>query len=250
MRRAALLFSAVAAFGQDWTEAQVAQAFAPHDYVLMLDRGASVQGWSHALKATDAFLPCSTFKLPHALIALETGVITLRENRKRCDARECHSSHGEVDLAGAIRESCVSYFRQTARAIGAERMAAGLARLGYPATGTLEPLDGFWLTGGMRITAEQQLRWIRRFYTEALPVKAEHLAAVRAASLRAGAGDWIIQGKTGATGAGPSWSVGWFVCQASREGTPRWVVVLLKGKGATGTEAERGLRRLLGGEIR
>lgn len=246
MRRAVLLFSAALAFAQDWTEAQVAKALAPFDHVLMLDNGTSVQRWSQTLKATDAFLPCSTFKLPHALIALDTGVITLQENRKRCDARECHSSHGELDLAGAIRESCVSYFRQTARAIGPQRMAAGLAKLGYPATGTLEPLDGFWLTGGMRITAEQQLRWIRRFYTEALPVKPEHLAAVRAASLRAGAGDWTIQGKTGATGQG----LGWFVCQASREGSVRWMVVLLKGKGATGTEAERRLRTLLGGEIR
>ncbi|WLT33067.1 penicillin-binding transpeptidase domain-containing protein [Geothrix sp. PMB-07] len=241
-----LLLSSVVAFGQDWTEAQVARALAPFDYVLLLDRGVSAQRWSHALKASDAFLPCSTFKLPHALIALDTGVITLRENRKRCNAQECHSSHGELDLAEAIRVSCVSYFRQTARAIGPERMAAGLAKLGYPATGTLEPLDGFWLTGGMRITAEQQLRWIRRFYTEALPVKAEHLEAVRAASLRTGAGDWAIQGKTGATGQ----ELGWFVCQASREGSARWMVILLKGKGATGTEAERRLRALLSGEIR
>jgi len=246
VRRSALLLSAVVAFGQDWTEAQVARALAPFDYVLMLDRGTTVQRWSHGLSATDAFQPCSTFKLPHALIALDTGVITLQEGRKRCDARECHSSHGELDLAGAIRESCVSYFRQTARAIGPQRMAAGLSKLGYPATGTLEPLDGFWLTGGMRITAEQQVRWIRRFYSEALPVKAEHLAAVRAASVRAGVGDWTIQGKTGASREG----FGWFVCQGSREGTSRWVVVLLRGKGATGKEAESRLKALLSGEIR
>lgn len=246
MRTLALLAFTVMAQAQDWTEAQVSRALAPFDYVLMQDTGGTKAQWSRSLKITDAFQPCSTFKLPHALIALETGVITLQENRRHCDPRECHSSHGELDLVGAIRESCVSYFRQTARAIGPARMAVGLAKLGYPATGTLEPLDGFWLTGGMRITAKQQLRWIRRFYTEALPVKVEHLEAVRAASRRAGIGGWTIQGKTGASRDG----FGWFVCQASRQGAPRWMVVLLRGKGATGTEAERRLRSLLGEEIR
>jgi beta-lactamase class D len=123
-------------------------------------------------------------------------------------------------------------------------MAAGLAKLGYPATGPLEPLDGFWLTGEMRITAEQQLRWIRRFYTEALPVAPEHLAAVRAASIRARAGEWSIQGKTGSSRAG----FGWFVGQMTRRGSSSWVTVLIKGDGATGMEGERRLKQLLQAE--
>jgi beta-lactamase class D len=230
-----------AAGAQGWTESEVAGVLAPYDYVLLVDRNGTTASWAHRLTAQDAFLPCSTFKLPHALVALDTGVIAPGKDRRRCDPRECHSAHGELDLAGAIRESCISYFRQTARAIGPARMAAGLAKLGYPATGTLEPLDGFWLTGGMRITAEQQLRWIRRFFTEPLPVKAEHLAVVRATTRRAPAGDCLVEGKTGASRDG----VGWFVGQVTREGRPFWVTVLLRGKGASGHEAERRLRLLL-----
>ena len=241
MRIMLLLVCAIAASAQEWTEAQVTRAMAPFDHVLLLDEGGSVQRWSQHLKATDAFQPCSTFKLPHALIALETGVISLERDRRRCVPSECHSDHGELDLASAIHESCLSYFRQTARAIGPTRMAAGLAKLGYAATGALEPFDGFWLLGGMRITAEQQLRWIRRFYTEALPVAPEHLAAVRAASIRARAGEWSIQGKTGSSRAG----FGWFVGQMTRRGSSSWVTVLIKGDGATGMEGERRLKELL-----
>jgi len=243
MRAAALLACSVAAFAQTWTEAQVARALAPYDHVLLLDHGDSMARWTHNLKATEAFQPCSTFKLPHALVALETGVISLAHNRKRCDPQECHSDHGDIDLDGAIRESCLSYFRQTARAIGAERMAEGLAKLRYPATGNLEPLDGFWLTGDFRITAEQQLGWIRHFYTEALPVQAEHLAAVRAATRRTGSDGWLIQGKTGSSREG----FGWFTGQITRKGQTSWVVILLRGKGASGLEAERRLRLLLDG---
>jgi beta-lactamase class D len=243
MKILVLLACTIAASAQTWTEAQVARALAPFDHVLLLDHGDSVTRWTRHLEATKAFQPCSTFKLPHALVALETGVISLARNRKRCDSLECHSDHGEVDLDGAIRESCLSYFRQTARAIGPARMAAGLANLRYPATGNLEPLDGFWLTGDFRISAEQQLGWIRRFYTEALPVQADHLQAVRAATRRAGSGGWLIQGKTGSSREG----FGWFTGQLTRQGQVSWVVILLRGKGASGLEAERRLRLLLVG---
>lgn len=243
MRIAALLMCTVAASAQTWTDARVAKALAPFDHVLLLDNGHAVASWTRNLVATEALQPCSTFKLPHALVALETGVISLDRNRKRCDPQECHSDHGEPGLDGAIRESCLSYFRQTARAIGPARMAEWLAKLRYPAVGNPEPLDGFWLTGDFRITAEQQLAWIRRFYTEPLPVKAEHLEAVRAATRRAGTGGWLIQGKTGSSRDG----FGWFTGQITRKGQVSWVVVLLRGKGASGLEAERRLRLLLEG---
>jgi beta-lactamase class D len=148
-----------------------------------------------------------------------------------------------LDLAGAIRESCVSYFRQTARALGPERMARGLDQLGYPYGGSLEPVDGFWLEGRMRVTPEQQLRWIRRFYTEALRVNPEHLAWVRKASERAPLGAYLLHGKTGASREGH----GWFIGQVTQNGAASWYVLLLQGKGASGLEAERRLRVLLKG---
>lgn len=226
---------------QSWTQLDVERALAPYAYVLLVDRGNATARWTRDLKATEAFQPCSTFKLAHALVALEAGVIRLEANAQRCNPRECHSDHGVIDLAGAIRQSCVSYFRQTARALGPTRLAQGLAKLGYPATGTLEPIDGFWLTGGMQITAEQQLTWTRRFYTVPLPVRAENLALVRAATLLAPGRGYSLQGKTGSSRRG----FGWFIGQVTRGGRPAWVVLLLKGAGATGREAERRLRLLL-----
>jgi beta-lactamase class D len=239
----ALLFLALALVvrAQEWTEIEVERAFAPFEYVLLLDQGGTVQRWNRNLSAAEAFLPWSTFKLPHALIALDAGVIGPELDRRRCRPSECHADHGELNLEDAIRESCVSYFRQTARAIGPVRMAADLAKLGYPATGPLEPLDGFWLAGGFKVTPEQQLHWIRRFYTEALPVAQPHLARVRSASLRAPGDGYVLHGKTGTSGKG----LGWFVGQITWVKGTAWVVILMKGPGASGPEAERRLRLLL-----
>jgi len=89
------------------------------------------------------------------------------------------------------------------------------------------------------------LAWTRRFFTRALPVRGAHLSVVRAASLRAPAEGCVLHGKTGGARAG----LGWFAGQITRDGRASWVVVLLKGKGASGQEAERALRLLLSREV-
>lgn len=242
MRWMLMAFLALAGLSaQDWSPARVAEAMGSRDYVLLFDTGTKVARWTRRVKPDHGFTPCSTFKLPHALIALEAGVLPLDRQRQTCVPAECHGDHGVLDLAGAIRESCVSYFRQTARVLGPERMAQGLEKLGYTYSGTLDPPDGFWLEGRMRVTPEQQLRWIRRFYTEPLGVKPEHLALVRKATERQGTEHYALQGKTGSSREGH----GWFIGQVTRDGAAAWVVLFLRGKGASGLEAERRLRLLL-----
>jgi beta-lactamase class D len=190
-------------------------------------------------------LPCSTFKLPHALVALESGVIRLGRDRLRCDPRECHAAHGEPDLAQAIRESCVSYFRQTARAIGKPRMEAALARLGYPRAAFTWALDGFWLDGGgFTLSPEEQLAWIRRFYTEPLPAAPAHLDAVRRMSLRSARPAYTLHGKTGATQKG---GYAWFLGQVtpSQGGAPWHAVVYIQGPGASGARRAQAILETL-----
>ena len=243
LRGLPFLFLSVLAAAQGWTRPQVEEAMGTRDFVLLRDDGTSVARWARRVKAGEAFAPCSTFKLPHALVALQAGVLTLDRQTQTCARAECHGEHGTLDLAAAIRESCVSYFRQTARALEPLRMTQGLKALGYPVTGPLVPLDGFWLEGKLRLTPEQQLAWIRRFYTEPLGVAPVHLDLVRRATLRAPGPDFALEGKTGSGRDG----LGWFVGQATRDGRRLWVVLLLRGRGASGPEAERRLRSLLAG---
>lgn len=246
MRRALLgLVAAVGLAAQDWPAPVVERVMGDRDFVLLLDRGTGFSQWSRGLDPAFTAPPCSTFKLPHALVALEVGVIQAG-TALTCRPAECHAAHGTLKVAEAIRVSCVSFFRQTARRLGAAQMAQGLARLGYPGAGSLRPLDGFWLDGAFRIGPDQQLAWIRRFYTEPLGVAPAHLYLVRGASRLERAGGWEVAGKAGSSRQG----LGWFAGQITRGGEVAWVVVLLRGAGATGREAERRLRGLLEGEVR
>ncbi len=249
--RAWLCLAAVTLSAQSrspWDEARVASAFKGMDYLLLVNEkdGRLQRG---GLDPKALWLPCSTFKLPHALIALERGAITLQNNTLTCDPKECHHAHGTLGLEMAIRESCLSYFRQVARRIGVEGERAGIKALGYPATGALDPADAFWMQSAtFGITPEAQLSWIHRFYHEVLGVKPEHLQAVRAATRRTETAAWTLWGKTGSSRLQHGWAHGWFVGQVQwQAGHTSDVVVLVKAKEERflGLEAQKALEHLL-----
>ncbi len=231
-----------------WEASRVARAFEGVSYLLLVQEGDQVLQRG-TLDPEEALAPCSTYKLAHALIGLEKGVIVPGADGRTCNPDECHASHERLALAEAIRVSCLSYFRQVAREIGPVGEAAGMKALGYPLTGDLQPLDGFWLRGtGLRLTARQQLTWIRRFYAEALPVAKAHLEAVRAASRRVDAANWSLFGKPGSSDPAAPTVHGWFIGKVQwKDGHPSYVVVLLKGpsQGYMGLKAQERLERLL-----
>lgn len=252
MRRALLALACVSAFaGDPWTEAAVAKAFAPYDYCLLVQEGDARIARSRAIAPTDRFNPCSTYKLPHALMALELGVVT-PETVLHCDGRECHAKHGDITLERAIRESCVGYFRQVARRIGKPREEAMLKRLGYPATEIRDAVDGFWLQGDFKVSPQEQRDWVRSFYADDLGLKPGVQAAVQAMSEKRRTTAWTLYGKTGSSAPdAEGQAIGWFIGQVVwADGHKSYVSLLVRGKGPAylGLDAQARLETLLGKE--
>lgn len=126
--------------------------------------------------------PASTFKIPHALIALDTGVVTDADALVKWDgqARWNDSWNRDHSLRTAIYESVVWFFQQTARAIGRERMREHLQALDYGNAEVEGAIDMFWLDdGSLEISPEEQLRFMARLYRDELPRGREHLPLVR-----------------------------------------------------------------------
>jgi len=110
-----------------------------------LDRGTRLR--VHPEACAQATVPASTFKVPHALIALQTGVVTDPAAEVAWDGTPQWNPAWERphSLASAIRDSTVWFFQRTAKAIGRERMQSFLTALGYGNADVSGELTTFWL---------------------------------------------------------------------------------------------------------
>jgi len=127
-------------------------------------------------------LPASTFKVPHALIALDTGVLSASTVMK-WDGKDQPFKVWERDqtLESAIRSSVVWFFQRAAQSIGRERELEHLRGFGYGSQSFKGKVETFWLTGDLQISPREQVAFLRRMFTHELPVDRRHVDAVGAA---------------------------------------------------------------------
>lgn len=132
-----------------------------------------------------ASAPASTFKVPHALIALETGVVKDALALVKWDGTKKPFPVFERDhsLDSALKWSVLWFFQKTAATIGRKRMLANLKKLGY-ASDTFEgELTAFWINGDLEISPAEQLNFLRRMFLYQLPVARAHVDVVKRALL-------------------------------------------------------------------
>ena len=141
--------------------------------VLIYDSQKDVYYSNNFLWANIGKLPASTFKIPHSIIALETGVVEEENSIQKWDGKKKFIKAWEQDLPfkKAFRLSCVPCYQAIARKIGEERMNNHLARLKF---GDMRVdssnIDVFWLQGDSRITQFQQIDFLKRFQGSKLPI--------------------------------------------------------------------------------
>lgn len=126
--------------------------------------------------------PASTFKIPHALIALDTGAASGPDDTLAWDGKGDwpESSRRAHTLASAIRNSVVWYFQKMAERIGEKQEKSYLGKFAYGNQDIDSGLTSFWLGGSLQITPEEQLAFLRKLYEGKLPVKFDSMSAVQA----------------------------------------------------------------------
>jgi beta-lactamase class D len=129
-----------------------------------------------------ATAPASTFKIPHALIALQAGVVT-PQYVFRWDGTPLANESWQRDhtLASAIQWSVLPFFQRTAKLLGPERMREGLKSLAYANDTFAGDVSQFWVNGDLLVTPMEQLAFLQRFFSGTLPVSPAHIATVKSA---------------------------------------------------------------------
>ncbi len=211
-------------------EQKLAQHFAAAGTrgVFVAQRG-SERFVSDAARADQVFLPASTFKIPHNLIALELGVVEDPDGEVfKWDgvARSIAAWNKDHTLRTAMQASAVPVYQQIARRIGAERMQAWLKRLDYGNQDISGGIDRFWLTGGLRITANQQIAFLDRFVRGDFEASERNMARARDLVVPSKLGNAVMRSKTGLVGLddtskdSSAVSIGWLAGWVEHPVTP------------------------------
>lgn len=104
-------------------------------------------------------------------------------------------------MSEAVPASAVWVFQQIAGKIGQPAEAAWVSKLKYGNGNVGEPaeLKHFWLSGPLKISADEQVQFLERLHSESLPVSRDNvIRTISLLQLEKNADGSAIYGKTGA----------------------------------------------------
>ena len=158
-------------------------------------------------RASELFSPASTFKIPHSLIALNEGIVkkdsVIVWDKK---IREYESWNKDQILLTAFKSSCVWCYQEFASKIGVEKYKKYLKELNYGNKKIGDDVTRFWLDESLEITTFEQIKFLKRFYTNNLPFKIEDINLLKEIMIDEKNENYIIRAKTGWEG-----KYGWYV---------------------------------------
>ncbi len=202
-----------------------------------------------AARAAKRFSPYSTFKIPNSLIGLETGVITDAEFRIKWDAKKYPRNRADTEpfihwwqeqtLRTAFRRSVLWYYQELATGVGAERMKALVDKLNYGNRDTSGPLTRFWLNNSLRISADEQVEFLKALYKEQLPVSKRTLQIVKDILTLEETPDYKLSAKTGGGPLGEDKALGWFVGYLETKGNVYFFATQIEGPDFLAVRDER-----------
>jgi beta-lactamase class D len=184
--------------------------------------------------------PQSTFKIPHALAALDAGVVSNSEAVFKYDGRAVDFPVWRRDhsLSSAMRYSVLWVFQDIATRLGERREREYLDRFDYGNRDATGGLTTFWLGRSLTISAEEQVTFLRKLYEGRLNVTPAAANIVRqiliqpagkvtnARGEHAFAAPWpagtVVSAKTGSGPTGDGLVVRWLVGRIQR-GTRSWI---------------------------
>jgi len=185
--------------------------------------------------------PCSTYKIPHSLIALETGVVPDQHHVIEWDGTQYPVEVWNQDhtMASAVQNSVVWYFQAVASEIGTERMQAYLDQFGYGNRDISGGLTRFWLGSSLEISADEQIDFLHRLDMGDLPVSARSMDIVKEVLVLEETDAYVYRGKTGSCMPEGEHPLGWFVGYVSYGDRPYIFATNIQGAGAEGQKARQ-----------
>lgn len=190
-------------------------------------------------RCRERFSPKSTFKIPNSLIGLETGVIVGADFVIPWD-RAQYPDEGwtaepfvhwkrDHDLRSAFKYSVLWYYREIAKRVGAERMKEFVNKLEYGNRDTSGELERFWLNETLKISADEQLEFLKKFYAGKLPVSRRSIDIVKEIMVQESTPAYKLSAKTGGGPRSAGVVIGWYVGYVEARGNVYFFAMNIDG---------------------
>lgn len=163
-------------------------------------------------RCTEQFIPASTFKIFNSLVGLETGAVKDENEIMKWDGekRFYDAWNQDLNMNDAFKYSAVWFYQELARRVGEEKMQHYININHYGNEDISGGIDKFWLDGGIRISADEQIEFLKRIYKNEVKFSQRSIDILKRIMINEQNDNYILRAKTG-------WAirvkdqVGWFV---------------------------------------
>lgn len=191
-------------------------------------------------RCRERFSPKSTFKIPNSLIGLETGVIrdaefVIRWNEdkypRQSNWNEEPFIHWGKDqtLRSALKYSVLWYYRELALSVGGQQMKKYVKAFGYGNKDVSGRVDNFWLNNVLKISADEQVEFLKAFYSGRLPISHRSIEIVKDILVFEKAPTYTLSAKTGGGPIDEGVYIGWFVGYLETNGNVYFFATNIEG---------------------
>ncbi len=167
------------------------------------------------------FIPASTFKIFNSLVALETKAIANENIVIPWDGvvnNEFLEWNQDQTMRTAFKRSVVWFYQELARRVGNERMRKYIQASGYGNQDIGDKVDTFWLKGKLRISPEEQIKFLVMLYKENLPFAPAVMQTVKDIMVIDRQEHYTLRGKTGwGRDVDGMKNIGWYVGYLERD---------------------------------
>ena len=181
--------------------------------MVLMDPETRVFEVCNPVRADSQFCPASTFKVPNSLIQLEEGTVAHVDEVIPWDGQKrwVKAWNQDQTMRTALKYSALWFYQELARRAGKATMQKWLNKLHYGNEQIGGEVDQFWVDNSLKISARQQVWFLRRLYQEKLPFSDEVQEVVKEIMLADEEEGYRLYGKTGWSNLKPAigWYVGW-----------------------------------------
>lgn len=193
--------------------------------------------------------PDSTYKIYSALFALESNVISTKNNEQLWDGTVYPFKEWNVNqtLSTALGSSVNWYFQRLDQKIGKKKLQNYFHKVNYGNENLSGNLDNYWLESSLKISPIEQVQLLYAFDDNTFGFKAENVRAVKKALFIEEQKQGQLYGKTGTGTVNGKDINGWFIGYVKKNNHTYYFAINIQDKNgnANGAKAAEIAKQIL-----